>query len=105
MPPSLLAAAIGYAVGSVDGVSPGLLSRPTPCLGWDLAALLRHANDSLAALCEGIATGCISLPGPAGPPWPPACWTSSRWWSPGPGRAASSPRRCRCPGWPARATG
>jgi uncharacterized protein (TIGR03086 family) len=61
MSASLLAGAIGYAVGSVACVAPGPLSRPTPCRDWDLAALLRHANDSLAALHQGLATGYVSL--------------------------------------------
>jgi uncharacterized protein (TIGR03086 family) len=61
MSASLLAGAIDYALGSVDYVAPVLLSRPTPCRDWDLAALLRHANDSLAALQEGLATGYVSL--------------------------------------------
>jgi uncharacterized protein (TIGR03086 family) len=62
----LLADAIDYAVGSVACVAPGLLSRPTPCRDWDLAGLLRHANDSLAALHEGLASGYVSL-GRTGP--------------------------------------
>jgi uncharacterized protein (TIGR03086 family) len=61
MTSSLLADALDYAVGSVACVAPGLLSRPTPCRDWDLAALLRHANDSLAALHEGLARGYVSL--------------------------------------------
>jgi uncharacterized protein (TIGR03086 family) len=61
MSASLLADAIDYALGSVDCVAPVLLSQPTPCRDWDLAALLRHANDSLAALHEGLATGYVSL--------------------------------------------
>ncbi len=61
MSASLLAGAIDYALGSVDCVAPVLLAQPTPCQDWDLAALLRHANDSLAALHEGLATGYVSL--------------------------------------------
>jgi uncharacterized protein (TIGR03086 family) len=61
MSSSLLASAIEYAVGSVACVAPDLLSRPTPCRDWDLAALLRHANDSLAALHQGLATGYVGL--------------------------------------------
>jgi uncharacterized protein (TIGR03086 family) len=60
----LLERAIGYALGSVAGVAPRLLSRPTPCPDWDLRALLQHVNDSLAALYEAAATGRIG-PDPA----------------------------------------
>jgi uncharacterized protein (TIGR03086 family) len=60
----LLAGAIRYALGSRTCVKPGFLSRPTPCAAWDLATLLQHVNDSLAALHEGIATGYVGL-GPA----------------------------------------
>jgi uncharacterized protein (TIGR03086 family) len=66
MPRSLLAGAIRYALGSVECVAPGLLAGPTPCRDWDLAALLRHANDSLAALHEGFAIGHVSLGWAAG---------------------------------------
>ncbi len=61
MPASLLASAIDYALGSVDDVAPELLSQPTPCREWDLAALLRHATDSVAALHQGLASGYVSL--------------------------------------------
>ncbi|THA26075.1 TIGR03086 family protein [Streptomyces sp. RKND-216] len=57
----LLERAVGYALCSVRQVTPALLSRPTPCRGWDLAALLGHANDSLAALHEGTAAGRVGL--------------------------------------------
>jgi uncharacterized protein (TIGR03086 family) len=61
MPASLLASAIDYALGSVDHVAPELLGQPTPCREWDLAALLRHANDSVAALYQGLASGYVSV--------------------------------------------
>jgi uncharacterized protein (TIGR03086 family) len=57
----LLDRAISYAVGAVHEVAPELLSRPTPCQGWDLEMLLRHANESLTALHEGIDAGCVGL--------------------------------------------
>jgi uncharacterized protein (TIGR03086 family) len=74
MPPAtdstrLLAGAIHYALGSLAGVTPGLLPGPTPCAAWDLATLLEHVSDSLAALYEGIATGYVALaPAIAGDP-------------------------------------
>ena len=60
----LLETAIGYALGTVQDVTPELLSRPTPCRGWDLRMLLRHASESLAAIAEGIETGRVG-PDPA----------------------------------------
>ncbi len=58
--PALLRPAIGYAVAAADAITPGLLSRPTPCRGWDLRTLLRHLNDSLAALHEAAGAGRVS---------------------------------------------
>ena len=63
----LLLQAIGYALAVADGITPELLSRPTPCQGWDLRTLLRHANESLAALLEAVGSGCVS-PFPAAEP-------------------------------------
>jgi uncharacterized protein (TIGR03086 family) len=57
----LLESAIGYALGAVQAVTPDVLSRPTPCRGWDLRMLLRHASESLAALCEGAEAGRVGL--------------------------------------------
>src|SRR5260370_23419467 len=56
-----LESAIGYALGTVQVVTPDLLSRPTPCRGWDLRMLLRHACESLAALGEGVDAGRVGL--------------------------------------------
>ena len=57
----LLEPSISYALGVVAAVTPELLSRPTPCQGWDLRMLLRHASESLAAFYEGIDSGCVRL--------------------------------------------
>jgi uncharacterized protein (TIGR03086 family) len=57
----LLEPAVGYALAAAAAVTPGLLSHPTPCRGWDLRMLLRHASESLAAIYEGIDAGCIDL--------------------------------------------
>jgi uncharacterized protein (TIGR03086 family) len=59
--PGLLEPAIGYALAVVEGVTPDLLAHPTPCRGWDVRMLLRHASESLAALREGIDGGRIGL--------------------------------------------
>jgi uncharacterized protein (TIGR03086 family) len=62
---SLLRPAIGYALAVADLIGPDLLSRPTPCRGWDLRMLLRHVNESLAALHEAAGVGRVSA-------WPAA---------------------------------
>jgi Mycothiol maleylpyruvate isomerase N-terminal domain len=71
--PGLLEPAIGYALAVVAGVTPELLPCPTPCRGWDVQMLLRHASESLAALQEGIDAGRIALdPAPDDPAADPA---------------------------------
>jgi uncharacterized protein (TIGR03086 family) len=57
----LLEQAVGYALGAAEAVTPALLHRPTPCREWDLAALLWHVNDGLAALADGLRGGAIAL--------------------------------------------
>ena len=51
-PVELLERAIGYARGTLGGVRPDLLGRPTPCAAWTLGDLLTHLSDSLDALTE-----------------------------------------------------
>jgi uncharacterized protein (TIGR03086 family) len=53
----LLETAIGYALAGATLGTPQLLSRPTPCAGWDLEMLLDHVSDSIAVLHEAIAAG------------------------------------------------
>jgi uncharacterized protein (TIGR03086 family) len=65
---ALLRPAIGYALAAADAITPGLLRRPTPCRGWDLRMLLRHVNDSLAALSEAAGAGRVSVWPAAEPP-------------------------------------
>jgi uncharacterized protein (TIGR03086 family) len=57
----LLEPSISYALGVTLAVTPGFLSRPTPCGEWDLRMLLRHACESLAAFGEGIEAGRVDL--------------------------------------------
>jgi uncharacterized protein (TIGR03086 family) len=57
----LLEPSISYALGVTLAVTPELLSRPTPCVEWDLRMLLRHACESLAAFGEGIQAGRVTL--------------------------------------------
>jgi uncharacterized protein (TIGR03086 family) len=65
---ALLRPAIGYALAAADAITPALLGRPTPCRGWDLRMLLRHVNDSLAALSEAMRAGRVSAWPSAEPP-------------------------------------
>jgi uncharacterized protein (TIGR03086 family) len=57
----LLEPSVSYALGVVLAVTPEILPRPTPCRGWDLRMLLRHACESLAAFGEGIQAGRVGL--------------------------------------------
>ena len=63
--------ALNYAARSVLDVTPALLPRPTPCRGWNLDMLLRHASESLAALHDGTVAGHVGLI-PAAPDRGPA---------------------------------
>jgi uncharacterized protein (TIGR03086 family) len=58
---TLLEQAISYAGRSVLDITPVLLPRATPCRGWNLEMLLRHASESLATLHDGIVTGHVAL--------------------------------------------
>jgi len=58
---TLVEQAISYAGRSVLDVTPALLPRPTPCRGWSLEMLLRHASESLAALHDATVTGHVAL--------------------------------------------
>jgi len=66
----LLERSLAYALGCVAGVLPGSLGRATPCARWDLEELLRHLDDSVDVLHEGVAGGRVGLcpsPSPADP--------------------------------------
>jgi uncharacterized protein (TIGR03086 family) len=58
---ALLERAVGYTLGSLHVVTPAALSRPTPCREWNLHALLRHMDDSLAALQEAADLERVTL--------------------------------------------
>src|SRR5689334_6315598 len=58
---ALLERAITYTLGCLHLVRPDALTRPTPCREWNLRALLRHLNDSLAALHEAVDVGRVDL--------------------------------------------
>jgi uncharacterized protein (TIGR03086 family) len=57
----LLEHAVEYLVGNLEVVTPASLSNPTPCSEWDMAALLRHLNDSLTALTEAADVGLVGV--------------------------------------------
>jgi uncharacterized protein (TIGR03086 family) len=59
----LLEAAVSYALADATLGTPQLLSRSTPCPGWDLEALLDHVSESLGVLHEAVATGGASISG------------------------------------------
>ncbi len=56
---ALLERAVSYLMGSLPLVTPETTGRPTPCHGWDLATLLDHLDDSLAALHEAVDLGRV----------------------------------------------
>jgi uncharacterized protein (TIGR03086 family) len=58
---SLLERAVGYTRVSLQLVTSTPLTTATPCRGWDLHALLRHMNDSLAAFTEAAEIGYVDL--------------------------------------------
>jgi uncharacterized protein (TIGR03086 family) len=62
--PGLLERAVGYTRTSLTLVTADRMHTPTPCAGWDLARLLRHMDDSLAAFTEA-ALGYVAPCGPA----------------------------------------
>ncbi|MFA1545296.1 maleylpyruvate isomerase family mycothiol-dependent enzyme [Actinomadura chokoriensis] len=64
----LLDRAVGYALTAVQGITPRMFARRTPCAAWDLEMLVLHLADSLAALHEGMAAGRVgTAPGPVEP--------------------------------------
>lgn len=62
--PALLERAVGYTRTSLGLITAERMTAPTPCAGWDLATLLRHMDDSLAAFTEA-ARGYVAPRGPA----------------------------------------
>jgi uncharacterized protein (TIGR03086 family) len=66
-PLDLLERAVAYTRGVLVHVRPDALWCPTPCEGWDLAALLGHMEDSLAAVTEAADLGRVPLRAAADP--------------------------------------
>jgi uncharacterized protein (TIGR03086 family) len=66
---TLVAAAIRYTLGVCASLTPGEMSRSTPCAQWDLRTLLAHLSESMADLETGLRTGQLGLD-PGQPPEP-----------------------------------
>lgn len=65
-PVALLERSIGYTLGSLQLVTPDAMTRPTPCRGWDLRALLAHMHDALETLQQAVDDRFVALaPGTA----------------------------------------
>ena len=65
----LLDQSLAYTCARLSEVREDLLSRPTPCAGWQLADLLAHMEDALDAFTEaaGGVVGVRAGRGAAGP--------------------------------------
>ncbi len=61
----LLERSLGWTRVRLAGITEDDLARPTPCPGWDLAALLAHMSDSLDAFLEA-AGGSVAATAPRG---------------------------------------
>jgi uncharacterized protein (TIGR03086 family) len=59
----LLAGALRYALSVSALVKPAELAAPTPCVEWDIRALLWHLGDSVADLEAGLRTGYLDEEG------------------------------------------
>lgn len=56
----LLERSLAYTRVALSDVRPDLLTRPTPCAGWDLGRLLVHMEDALDAFTEA-ASGRVEV--------------------------------------------
>ena len=57
----LLERSVAYTRASLQLVADDRLDAPTPCRHWNVLHLLRHMDDSLAALTEAAALGYVDL--------------------------------------------
>src|SRR3954466_1116196 len=58
---ALLERAVGYTRASLQLVAGTPADACTPCESWDLLALLRHMDDSLAAFTDAADVGYVDL--------------------------------------------
>ncbi|XVQ09750.1 TIGR03086 family metal-binding protein [Spirillospora sp. CA-255316] len=68
----LLKHALDYALAAAQHIAPHSLDRPTPCDRWSLGMLLRHVNESLDVLDEGLTAGRVGVVAPPAAPSPEA---------------------------------
>jgi uncharacterized protein (TIGR03086 family) len=61
---ALLAGALRYALSACAQVKPAEMASPTPCVEWDVRALLSHLGESVADLEAGLRTGSLDEAGP-----------------------------------------
>ncbi len=57
----LLTRAVHYTHSTLRPVSVDLLTRPTPCAGWDLQMLLMHMDDALLAFTDSAEIGYVDV--------------------------------------------
>ena len=63
--PALLERSVAYTRTSLSLLPSAAPDAPTPCREWTLVRLLRHMDDSLAALTEAADVGYVAPAGPA----------------------------------------
>jgi uncharacterized protein (TIGR03086 family) len=87
--------ALRQATKVIAEVSPADLDRPTPCVGWDLRALLAHCIGQNHGFAVAVAGG--DAPASAFAPWPPerGAWEDSA-------ERVHTAFRAAAPDWPVR---
>ncbi|HMJ77563.1 MAG TPA: TIGR03086 family metal-binding protein [Iamia sp.] len=70
-------AALDRATTHIDAITPDDLARPTPCVGWDLAALLAHMVGQNHGFAAAVVDGDAPVAAYAPQPWSAAAWRAS----------------------------